>query len=84
MLEEGGGVSHPLQLTTGLVINNSVTTNPTLASECMLLIPKASILSEQTVILIIIIQYCCQFKKHQIMLLLFLSVTLPLLAITNI
>ena len=42
----GGGVSHPLQLTTGLVIK-SVTTSPTLAGECMLLIPKVSILSEQ-------------------------------------
>ena len=36
---EGGGVSHPLQLTTGLVINSSVTTSPTLAGERMLLIP---------------------------------------------
>ena len=44
----GGGVSHPLQLTTGLVINSSVTTSPTLAGEHMLLIPKVSILSEQT------------------------------------
>ena len=43
----GGGVSHPLQLTTGLVINSSVTTSPTLAGEHMLLIPKVSILSEQ-------------------------------------
>ena len=43
-----GGVSHPLQLTTGLVINSSVTTSPTLAGEHMLLIPKVSILSEQT------------------------------------
>ena len=43
----GGGVSHPLQLTAGLVINNSVTTSPTLAGERMLLIPKVSILSEQ-------------------------------------
>ena len=42
-----GGVSHPLQLTTGLVINSSVTTSPTLAGEHMLLIPKVSILSEQ-------------------------------------
>ena len=39
----GGGVSHPLQLTTGLVINSSVTTSPTLAGERMLLIPKVSI-----------------------------------------
>ena len=37
----GGGLSHPLQLTTGLVINSSVTTSPTLAGERMLLIPKA-------------------------------------------
>ena len=44
----GGGVSHPLQLTTGLVINSSVTTSPTLAGEHMLLIPKVSNLSEQT------------------------------------
>ena len=43
----GGGVSHPLQLTTGLVIK-SVTTSPTLAGERMLLIPKVSILSEQS------------------------------------
>ena len=42
----GGGVSHPLQLTIGLVIK-SVTTSPTLAGEHMLLIPKVSILSEQ-------------------------------------
>ena len=42
-----GVVSHPLQLTTGLVINNSVTTSPTLAGERMLLITKVSILSEQ-------------------------------------
>ena len=41
------GVSHPLQLTTGLVIK-SVTTSPTLAGERMLLIPKVSILSEQS------------------------------------
>ena len=40
--------SHPLQLTTGLVIISSVTTSPTLAGERMLLIPKVSILSEQT------------------------------------
>ena len=43
----GGGVSHPLQLTTRLVINSSVTTSPTLAGESMLLIPKVRILSEQ-------------------------------------
>ena len=35
----GGGVSHLLQLTTGLVIK-SVTTSPTLAGERMLLIPR--------------------------------------------
>ena len=44
MLE--GGVSHPSQLTTGLVIK-SVTTSPTLAGERMLFILQASILSEQ-------------------------------------
>ena len=53
MLWGGGGggvfVSHPLQLTTRLVIK-SVTTSPTLAGERMLLIPKVSILSEQNVI----------------------------------
>ena len=43
----GGGVSHPLQLTTGLVVNSFVITSPTLAGERMLLIPKVSILSEQ-------------------------------------
>ena len=44
----GGGVSHPLQLTTGLVVNSLVITSPTLAGERMLLIPKVSILSEET------------------------------------
>ena len=44
----GGGSSHPLQLTTGLVVNSFIITNPTLAGERMLLIPKVSILSEQT------------------------------------
>ena len=43
----GGGVSYPLQLTTGLVINSTVTTSPTLVGEPMFLIPKVSILSEQ-------------------------------------
>ena len=43
----GEGVSHPLQLTTRLIINSSVTTSATLAGEHMLLIPKVSILSEQ-------------------------------------
>ena len=42
----GEGVSHPLQLTTGLVIK-SVTTSPTLAGEHMLFILQVSILSEQ-------------------------------------
>ena len=46
MLGGGGGVSHPSQLTTGLVIK-SVTTNPTLAGERMLFILQVSILSEQ-------------------------------------
>ena len=35
----GGGVSHPLQLTTGLVVNSFVITSPTLPGERMLLIP---------------------------------------------
>ena len=43
----GGCVSHPSQLTTGLVIK-SVTTSPTLAGERMLFILQVSILSEQT------------------------------------
>ena len=43
----GGGGSHPLQLTTGLVVHSFIITNPTLAGECMLLIPKVSILLEQ-------------------------------------
>ena len=47
MLGGGGVVSHPLQLTTGLVVNSFIITNPTLAGERMLLIPKISILSEQ-------------------------------------
>ena len=38
----GGGVSHPSQLTTGLVIK-SVTTSPTLAGERMLFILQVSI-----------------------------------------
>ena len=53
----GVGVSHPLQLTTGLVINNFVTTSPTLAGERMLLIPKVSILSEQMVTLVLYIAH---------------------------
>ena len=47
----GGGVSHPSQLTTGLVIK-SVTTSPTLAGERMLFILQVSILSEQITYLI--------------------------------
>ena len=47
MLGGGGGVSHPSQLTTRLVIK-SVTTSPTLAGERMLFILQVSILSEQT------------------------------------
>ena len=46
----GGGVSHPSQLTTGLVIK-SVTTSPTLAGERMLFILQVSILSEQILII---------------------------------
>ena len=53
-----GGVSHPLQLTTGLVVNSFVITSPTLAGEHMLLIPKVSILLEQ------IIEYYCQSLKE--------------------
>ena len=40
-------VSHPLWLTTGLVVNSFIITNPTFAGERMLLIPKVSILSKQ-------------------------------------
>ena len=42
MLGGGGGggvISHPLQLTAGLVVNSFIITNPTLAGERMLLIP---------------------------------------------
>ena len=46
MLGGGGGVSHPSQLTTGLVIK-SVTTSPILTGERMLFILQVSILSEQ-------------------------------------
>ena len=52
----GGGVSHPSQLTTGLVIK-SVTTSPTLAGERMLFILQVSILSEQTIVYCIICYY---------------------------
>ena len=49
MLGGGGGdVCHPLQLTTGPVINSFIKPIPTLAGERMLFIPKVSILSEQT------------------------------------
>ena len=48
-----GGMSHTLQLTTRLVVNSFIITNPTLAGEHMLLIPKVSILSEQMFILLI-------------------------------
>ena len=48
----GGGVSHPLQFTTGLVIK-SVTTSPTLAGERMFFILQVSILSEQIVDLLL-------------------------------
>ena len=49
----GGGVSHPSQLTTGLVIK-SVTTSPTLAGERMLFILQVSILSEQTFLVFLV------------------------------
>ena len=42
---EGGLPSPPAN---GLVVNSFIITNPTLAGERMLLIPKVSILSEQT------------------------------------
>ena len=45
----GGGTPTPLQLTTGLVVNSFIITNPTLAGERMLLIPKVSILLEQLI-----------------------------------
>ena len=53
-----GGVSHPLQLTTGLVIK-SVTTSPTLAGEHMLFILQVSILSEQMLNLRVGAQKAC-------------------------
>ena len=43
-----GGVSHPLQLTTGLVIKIYNNQSPPLAGEHMLFILQVSILSEQT------------------------------------
>ena len=49
----GGVVSHPLQLTTGLVVNSFIITNPTLAGERMFRIPKVSNLSEQKYIILI-------------------------------
>ena len=39
MLGGGGVFSHPLRLTTGLVVNSFIITSPTLAGERMLLIP---------------------------------------------
>ena len=59
MLGGGGGVSHPLQLTTGLVINNSVTTSPTLAGERMLLIPKVAKYSVGTISKFLLSQKVC-------------------------
>ena len=56
MLGGGGGVSHPSQLTTGLVIK-SVTTSPTLAGERMLFILQVSILSEQILSLPLLKRY---------------------------
>ena len=53
----GGGVSHPSQLTTGLVIK-SVTTSPTLAGERMLFILQVSILSEQKYIYVFEKVFC--------------------------
>ena len=51
----GWGVSHPLQLTTRLVIK-SITTSPTLAGERILFILQVSILSEQMVRINILIE----------------------------
>ena len=61
----GGGVSHPSQLTTGLVIK-SVTTSPTLAGERMLFILQVSILSEQVKIsnLRHIVLYVIRIQNH--------------------
>ena len=58
----GGGVSHPSQLTTGLVIK-SVTTSPTLAGERMLFNLQVSILSEQ--IINIMVKYHAPTKTEQ-------------------
>ena len=55
----GGGVSHPSQLTTGLVIK-SVTTSPTLAGERMLFILQVSILSEQLTFYLLV--FICTIK----------------------
>ena len=44
---EGLALPPPLQLTTGLVVNSFIITNPTLAGERMVLIRKVSILWEQ-------------------------------------
>ena len=52
MLGGGGGVSHPLQPTTGLIVNSFIITSPTLAGERMLLVLKVSILSEQITLLL--------------------------------
>ena len=62
MLGGGGVVSHPSQLTTGLVIK-SVTTSPTLAGERMLFILQVSILSEQKVRYVVGIQCMTDFTS---------------------
>ena len=61
----GGGVSHPLQLTTGLVIK-SVTTSPTLAGEHMLFILQVSILSEQVGSYGVICKYIWSILKKRV------------------
>ena len=60
----GGGVSHPSQLTTGLVIK-SVTTSPTLAGERMLFILQVSILSEQMHVTLFRKPEICSFPKSR-------------------
>ena len=59
----GGSVSHPSQLTTGLVIK-SITTSPTLAGERMLFILQVSILSEQTVHILYIYAYILEVVRR--------------------
>ena len=59
----GGVVSHPLQLTTRLVVNSFVITSPTLAGESMLLILKVSILLEQISITVHFLKFILLLKQ---------------------